>query len=305
MNLIGISRSTLQNWKREVHVQCDSSFLFMCNQRFPLQASRMEVLKIKQFLTDKAYQFWPVASIAAFCRRGAIVFLCDSSWYKYAKLLGIQRPKPSSRRKKNSTGIRATKPNDIWHADVSVHKINNTKHCIYLVVDNFPRRILARKVSKQLNALLRVQTIQLAYKKALTIEQTLNVSLIVDGGSENNNSTIDGFIQDSKINIHKLIALRDIHFSNSIVEAHFSLIKYNYLYRMKINNLRDLERAIEFVEYDFNSVRPHASLNGAAPDEAYFSGKLMPTKHYSQQFKAAKALRISENKGNACSKCED
>lgn len=303
INLIGISRSTFQNWKQEIKIKCDHSFLFKCNSRFPLQASHKEVLKVKQFLTDPNFIFWPITSIAAFCRREGIVTLSNSTWYKYAKFLEIKRPKPSSRRKKNTIGIRASKPNQIWHADVSILKIDHIKHYIYLVVDNFSRKMLARKVSDQLNASIRVQTIQLAYQNASLIQENLNVKLIVDGGSENNNSIMDRFIENSKINIHKLIALRDIHFSNSLVEAHFSLIKYNYLYRMKINSLHDLDKALEFIEHDFNTIRPHGSLNGATPDEAYATGKLMPKNQFSSQTKRAKEIRILENKNNLCIKC--
>ncbi|MEY5133141.1 MAG: hypothetical protein RLZZ198_1145 [Bacteroidota bacterium] len=191
-------------------------------------------------LTDPELPFWPIASISAFCRREDVLFLSDSTWYKYAKFLGVNRPKSNSRRKKTKKGIRATAPNQKWHADVSVFKIYNVKHYIYLVADNFSRRILSWKVSDKLIASIRVQTIREAYQNASLMESELNVDLIVDGGSENNNSVMDDFIEDSKINIHKLVALRDIHFSNSLVEAHFSLIKYNYMYRMKINSLSDL-----------------------------------------------------------------
>jgi hypothetical protein len=198
IKIIGISRATFQNWKREIHAKCDNSFLFLCNQRFPLQASRSEVVTIKKMLTDPQLLYWPIASISAFCRREEILFLSDSSWYKYARLLGIKRTKPNSRRKKNKIGIRTSAPNQKWHADVSVFKIDNVKHYIYLVADNYSRRILSWKVSDKLNASIRIQTIRDAYQKATLIDSDLNIDLIVDGGSENNNSTMDNFIQASE-----------------------------------------------------------------------------------------------------------
>jgi putative transposase len=304
IKIIGISRSTFQNWQREIHAKCDNSFIFLCNQRFPLQASRLEIITLKKMLTSSEYKFWPIASIAAFCRREKILFLSDASWYKYGKLLGITRPKPESRRKKKKTGVRATAPNEKWHADASVFKIGNVKHYIYLVADNFSRRILSWRVSHQLNAAIRVQTIREAYQKATLMDTDLNVDLIVDGGSENNNSTMDNFIKASEINIQKLVALRDIHFSNSLIEAHFSLIKYNYLYRMKINSLSNLRDAMTFVEHDFNTIRPHGSLNGSTPNDAYFSGELMQKNTFQTQFIDARSIRISENKKNICMKCD-
>ncbi len=115
---------------------------------------------------------------------------------------------------------------------------------------------------------------------------------------------MDEFIQDSKINIHKLVALRDIHFSNSLIEAQFSLIKYSYLYRMKINSLADLHIAMEKIEQDFNAIRPHCSLQGSTPDEAYFTGQIIPKNQFHSQFIQAKARRIEQNKKNACAKCK-
>lgn len=303
IKILGISRATFHNWKREVFSACDHSFLFLCNQRFPLQASRAEVLTIKKMLNDSQWSYWPISSIAAYCRRKGILFLSDASWYRYAKLLGIKREKPNSRRKKSKTGIRATSPNQYWHADVSVFKINEIKHYIYLVSDNYSRKILSWKVSKQLSASLRVQSIQEACNQVAQQHSKLNVNLVVDGGSENNNIVMDKFIENSQINIQKVIALKDIHFSNSLVEAHFSLIKYNYLYRMKINGISALHEAMEFLVNDFNSIRPHGSLNGSTPDEAYFNGKVMPKNAYESQLKLARQNRVKQNLANTCAKC--
>lgn len=48
-------------------------------------------------------------------------------------------------------------------------------------------------------------------------------------GPENNNIYIDNFISQSEINIQKLFALRDIDYSNSMVEAINKIVKYQYL----------------------------------------------------------------------------
>jgi hypothetical protein len=72
---------------------------------------------------------------------------------------------------------------------------------------------------------------------------------------------------------------------------------------MKINSLIELQSAMEKIVYDFNSIRPHCSLNGSTPDEAYFSGKLMPKNSFQLQIVKAKTNRINENKKNACVKC--
>lgn len=59
-----------------------------------------------------------------------------------------------------------------------------------------------------------------------------NLELIVDGGSENNNKTIAEFIKNCHVNISKKIALKDVTFSNSIVEEPYKIMK-SYYFRSK------------------------------------------------------------------------
>jgi len=45
--------------------------------------------------------------------------MAESTWYRYAGLLNIERQKPKSI-KVYGEGIRATCPNQYWHADVTL-----------------------------------------------------------------------------------------------------------------------------------------------------------------------------------------
>lgn len=54
------------------------------------------------------------------------------------------------------------------------------------------------------------------------------VHLIVDGGSENNNHTIHEFIKNQQVQITKKIALKDVNFSNSIIEGTYRILKSKY-----------------------------------------------------------------------------
>ncbi len=55
--------------------------------------------------------------------------------------------------------------------------------------------------------------------------------------------------------------------SNSLIEAHFKVLKYNYLYKMPIANRSDLLKTMAWVHNDFDN-RPHISLNGLTPNES-------------------------------------
>lgn len=82
----------------------------------------------------------------------------------------------------------------------------------------------------------------------------MNVKLIVDGGTENNNIHIDNFIQQSKINMEKLIALKEIDYSNSMVEATNKTLKYRYLFPHHPNNKDELASTLDYGITDYNEI---------------------------------------------------
>lgn len=90
------------------------------------------------------------------------------------------------------------------------------------------------------------------------------ITLITDGGPENNLKAFLGSL-DQPVQQH--IALTDVHYSNSLIEAHNKILKYNYLYRMNIPDGKHLRRIFPSIVDDFNN-RPHVSLAGLTPNEA-------------------------------------
>ena len=114
--------------------------------------------------------------------------------------------------------------------DVTYYKtINNIEYYIYTIVDNFSRKIIAYDVSKKLSANIRLESLKRAIKKEFDISVgKSNVDLILDGGSENNNHTIHEFIKNQQVNITKKIALKDVRFSNSIIEGTYRILKSKY-----------------------------------------------------------------------------
>ena len=59
-----------------------------------------------------------------------------------------------------------------------------------------------------------------------------DVCLLVDDGSENKGA-VNEFISNGSINMNKVIALIDVMFSNSMIEAVNKRIKYDYLFRFE------------------------------------------------------------------------
>ena len=126
--------------------------------------------------------------------------------------------------------------------------------------------------------------------------------LLVDGGTENNNSLVDQYMNSEGVSLKKIIAGRDIQFSNSMVEAQNRLIKYNYLFKHPFRDLQELERILDWIIKDFNHIRPHHSLGGLTPFEA-LNGTILPCEQWKFQMHEARETRILENTSQSCGIC--
>jgi transposase InsO family protein len=170
--------------------------------------------------------------------------------------------KTKDRRKKQVVGIRADRPNQIWHADITRFvTLDNVVHYIYFVVDNFSRKILSWRVASKVNALIRRETIGEAMKELKNQDE--HIMLITDGGPEN---SLEEYLQNLSAPIVHKKALIDVQCSNALIEAHNKVIKYNYLYRKSISDGNQLNKEVGFSVNDFND-RPHISLDGLTPNE--------------------------------------
>ena len=127
-------------------------------------------------------------------------------------------------------------------------------------MDNFSRKILAWNVSKELSGKTRMQSLKRAITEQFIEKENFDlnksVDLIVDGGSENNNINIHEFIQNCKVGIHKKIALKDVVFSNSLIEGNNRILKQSYL-NGKTLNFEELEVCLWSSINEYNQEKPH------------------------------------------------
>lgn len=220
------------------------------------------------------------------------------------RLLDIRKTRSKlRRRKKKKKGVRANRPNRIWHTDITFMRTSDhKKYAIYLLIDNFSRKILSYDIQETAMGKITLKLIEQAYEKAKTISNNLNVDLIVDGGSENNNIYVENFIAQSQVNIQKKIALKDIPYSNSMIERVNHTLKYRYLFPKEPRDLKHLKRIIRYFIEDYNNKKPHGELQGLTPHEAWTGMK--PDKLARVKvLKDARIKRIEFNKSNKCQVC--
>lgn len=255
------------------------------------------MIRLKELLLDQRFQYWPTSSIALHALRENILPLSLNTWYKYVNKLGMKRLQPAHRRKKSVKGIRAERPHDIWHADITVFTtIDNLKHYVYLVADNYSRKILSWRIADVVKRDIRKATIEEAVKE---LKPSSNpITLITDGGPEN---TFTDLLSTLDQPIEHNIALTDIHFSNSLIEAHNKTIKYNYLYRMNIASGDELIKIFPTIVDDFNN-RPHVSLHGLTPNEACNNLTIDKVKLKLHTQRATEERKLY-NQNNRCQQC--
>lgn len=136
------------------------------------------------------------------------------------------------------------------------------------------------------------------------VSREVSTSLIINlPGSENHAICIDELLNTcAQPELTKIIARKDIRFSNSPVEAVNKIIK-RYLRHYKPNNEGTLNEVIDLAVVDYTEKRPHGSLKGLIPIEAYTSSH----KHlnFKAEIQKAKTWGIEQNRKANCQNCSN
>jgi hypothetical protein len=280
---------------------CPTSLYGLCFIKHPTQLLEKEIAVIKTYCADDRFLHWPLISVYHQMKKDGASYLSSSTFYKYAKLLKLERLKAFSRRKNHQIGIRASKPLEIIHADATILKLkDNSRAFIYLVQDNFSRTILSYRCARENGAQFSLENLENVYQNYLFPSGIKNCSLITDDGSENYGEASKFSKNCQSPEIAHLIAQKTIRHSNSMIEAANKQIKYHFLYHKEINNLEQLEVYLPLAIKDYNH-RPHDSLNGLSPFET-LNGKLPTQVSYTNHIAKARLERMNENRiGKCCS----
>jgi putative transposase len=126
--------------------------------------------------------------------------------------------------------------------------------------------------------------------------------IIVDGGSENNNEIINNYFSEIIFSTRKLIAQKDIIFSNSMIESVNKTLKYRYLFTRDIPDFETTVNYLKDVIPDYNN-RPHSKLHGLTPFEA-FNNRRLDLESIKNGFIRAGKNRILQNRLVRCKNCE-
>jgi len=160
-------------------------------------------------------------------------------------------------------GKEITHPNQVWAMDITY--IPMARGFVYLavVLDWFSRRVLSWGVSITMEAAFCVETLQDALVKHGKPE-----IFNTDQGSQFTGAAFTGVLVDHGIAISMdgKGAWRD----NVFVERLWRSVKYEEVYLRAYDSVGDARGSIGRYLNFYNARRPHSSLDGSTPDQAYF-----------------------------------
>jgi putative transposase len=157
-----------------------------------------------------------------------------------------------------------TRPNQVWAMDITY--IPMARGFVYLavVLDWFSRRVLSWRLSITMEAAFCVATLEdaLARHGKPDIFNT-------DQGSQFTSEAFTGVLasNDIAISMDGKGAWRD----NVFVERLWRSVKYEEVYLKAYDNVSEARSSIgRYLDF-YNGRRPHSSLDGTTPDQAYFN----------------------------------
>jgi putative transposase len=166
-------------------------------------------------------------------------------------------------------GMEIVRPNQVWATDITY--IPMARGFVYLavVLDWFSRRVLSWRVSITMEAAFCVETLEDALAKHGRPE-----IFNTDQGSQFTGEAFTGVLASNGIAISMdgKGAWRD----NVFVERLWRSVKYEEVYLRAYDSVAEARCSIgRYLDF-YNRRRPHSSLDGMTPDQAYYGAQSLP-----------------------------
>jgi putative transposase len=159
--------------------------------------------------------------------------------------------------------LTVTRPNQVWAADLTYIAMARGFCYLIAVIDWFTRKVLSWRLSITMDAVVCVEALEAAlagYGKPEIFNS--------DQGSQFSSHDFTKVLLDReiKISMDGKGAWRD----NVFVERLWRSVKYEEVYLKAYESVREARESIgKYLDF-YNRGRPHSSLDGRTPDEAYF-----------------------------------
>ncbi|MCC7418888.1 MAG: transposase [Planctomycetaceae bacterium] len=297
LRVLRLSHSRYHAWKQEG--ECGLDDVPSCPRSSPQQLTPVEMSAIQEMVTSDEYRHVPTGTLARLAQRLRKVFASPTTWYRLVRRFRWRRPRKRVHPSQPKVGIRAFRPNEIWHVDTTLLRLlDGSRAYLHAVIDNFSRRILAWKVLATFDPSTTAQLLLNASTGLVDQKPTL----LADGGVENVNGAVDKLVQSGLL--RRLLAQTEISYSNSLIESWWRILKHQWLFLNTLDTVGTLTTLIAFYVNEHNTRLPHSAFRGQTPDEMYLAtGTHIPGELEAAR-KAARRARMDANRKRSCPKCE-
>jgi len=158
--------------------------------------------------------------------------------------------------------ITIDKPNQVWASDLTYIPMRRGFMYLFAIIDWYSRKILAWELSNTLDADFCFRCL----KRAIFLHGVPTI-MNTDQGSHFTSEGWQKILKKAGIRIS--MDGRGRWIDNVIIERFWRTIKYEDIYLQSYETPNDLERGVSRFMLRYNAVRPHDSLNGMTPNEAY------------------------------------
>jgi putative transposase len=304
IRIVGIAPSRYHAW-RHAAVVCGLDDRTSCPRTTPSQLTGPEVAAIKDMVLDPGLRHMPLRTLSLFAQRAGKVFVSVTTWARLVREHGWRRPRARVHPAKPTIGVRASRPNEYWHIDVTVLKLlDGTKTYLHAVIDNHSRKILAWALAARLDPLTTCQLL-VAAGQHLSEDQRMPTdacpTVVADSGVENVNGAVDATLGSAKL--RRVLAQVEVAWSNSIIEAWWRSLKHQWRYLNTLDTMAHLETLITFFVEEHNAKMPHSAFTGQTPDEMDFGTAKNLADELAVARGKARERRLAVNRAVTCHRC--
>jgi transposase InsO family protein len=299
--IFGVNRDWFYRHRKKK--MCAKSILGRCFKQQSNQLTLEEVAMIESIVSDPDNRGKRKTTLFFGAMRKGLIACGISTFFKYADLVGYQKPKKTETEKR-AKGFRATRPFEWLHVDVThVQTQNDGVQYVAFIKDNFSKALLGYKsISHRPNSNFIRDLFEETFIKYHLLDASDQINILSDGGSENKGSLIEWINQISAPPVvRKLTAKTDeFPFSNSMAESTHSIYKSEFLQKkLSLNIEQHFEHLDQFMEYHDHQRYPFEHF-GLTPYEV-LGGEIPNKFQFREQIGNRQKERLEENRSfNGC-----
>jgi len=193
-------------------------------------------------VTAPAYRHIPTGRLALLAQQLVRVFASTSTWHRLVRERGWRRPRLRVHPEGSKVGIRATRSNEIWNIDTTIVRLlDGSRAYLNAIIDNFSRRIISWRLAERFEI---GNSVAVLVDAGRALTGSTPPTLIADAGVENRNYAVDELI-DSGL-LRRVLAMTEINFSNSMIEAWWRCLKHNWLFQNPLDTVARLRKLVAF-----------------------------------------------------------